>query len=46
MQELEEVQDLIEQLVSDLEKIKPEMLERAGGETGESTVSKCEMKQF
>ena len=43
--ELEEVQDLVEKLTLDLEKIKPEMSERAGGETGESTVSKYEMKQ-
>jgi hypothetical protein len=28
-----------------LDKIKPEMSERAGGKTGESTVSKYEMKQ-
>ena len=43
--ELEEVQDLIEAQTSDLEKIKPEMSERAGGGTGESTISKYEMKQ-
>jgi len=43
--ELEKVQDLIEELTLDLEKIKFEMSERAGGGTGESTVSKYEMKQ-
>ena len=43
--ELEEVQDLIEELTSYLEKIKPEMSEEAGGGTGESIVSKYEMKQ-
>jgi hypothetical protein len=31
--------------MSDLEKIKPKMSERAGRETGESIVSKYEMKQ-
>jgi len=43
--ELEKVQDLIQELTLDLEKIKFEMSERAGGGTGESTVSKYEMKQ-
>jgi len=32
MQELEEVQDVIEELMSDLEKIKPKISEREGGE--------------
>jgi hypothetical protein len=36
---------LIKELTLDLDKIKPEMSERAGGRTGESTVSKYEMKQ-
>jgi len=43
--ELEEVQDFIEELTLDLEKIKPEMSERAGGGTGESIVSKFETIQ-
>lgn len=43
--ELEEVQDFIQELTLDLEKFKPEMSERVGGGTGESTVSKYEMKQ-
>jgi len=44
--ELEAAQEKIEELTVDLEIIKAEMSERAGGETGESAVSKYEVKQL
>ena len=44
--ELEAAQEKIEELTLDLEIIKAEMSERAGGGTGESSVSKYEMKQL
>ena len=44
--ELEAAQEKIEELTLDLEIIKAEMSERAGGGTGESVVSKYEMKQL
>jgi dynactin 1 len=44
--ELEAAQEKIEELTLDLEIIKAEMSERAGGGTGESAVSKYELKQL
>lgn len=44
--ELEASREKIEELTLDLEIIKAEMSERAGGGTGESTVSTYEMKQL
>jgi hypothetical protein len=44
--ELEAAQEKMEELTLDLEIIKAEMSERAGGGTGESPVSKYEMKQL
>jgi len=44
--ELEAAQEKIEELTLDLEIIKAEISERAGGGTGESPVSKYEMKQL
>lgn len=44
--ELEAAQEKIEELTLDLEIIKAEMSERAGGGSGESAVSKYEMKQL
>ena len=44
--ELEAAQEKIEELTLDLEIIKAEMSERAGGGTIESVVSKYEMKQL
>jgi dynactin 1 len=44
--ELEASREKIEELTLDLEIIKAEMSERAGGGTGESSVSTYEMKQL
>lgn len=44
--ELEAAQEKIEELTLDLEIIKAEVSERAGEGTGESAVSKYEMKQL
>lgn len=44
--ELEATREKIEELTLDLEIIKAEMSERAGGGTGESIVSTYEMKQL
>lgn len=44
--ELEAAQEKIEELTLDLEIIKAEISERAGGGPGESTVSKYELKQL
>lgn len=44
--ELEAAQEKIEELTLDLEIIKAEMSERAGGGTGESIMSTYEMKQL
>ena len=44
--ELEAAQEKIEELTLDLEIIKAEISERAGGGPGESAVSKYEMKQL
>jgi dynactin 1 len=44
--ELEAAQEKIEELTLDLEIIKAEISERAGGGTGESAVSKYEMEQL
>jgi dynactin 1 len=44
--ELEASREKIEELTLDLEIIKAEMSERAGGGTGESSMSTYEMKQL
>jgi dynactin 1 len=44
--ELEAAREKIEELTLDLEIIKAEMSERAGGGSGESSVSTYEMKQL